>query len=65
MIWKLYKSFLNWKNKWYIVYPVDYHKKDAHLYINSEEYRNQERVLYDNVDDLLADLHNMRDKKWK
>jgi len=65
MIWKLYKDFLNWDNKWYIVYPINYDKKDSNLYINSDEYKNQERVLYSNVDDLLADLHNLRDKKWR
>jgi len=33
------------------------------IYIDSDEYKNQERVVYDNIDDLISDLHKLRNKK--
>lgn len=65
IVGKIYKSFLHGENKWYIVYPIKHNDKDTKLYINSNEYKNQERILYNNVDDLLSDLHDLRSKKWK
>jgi hypothetical protein len=36
-------------------------KKELKEYLNTLSYQNQERVVYDNINDLIQDLHSLRD----
>ena len=62
VFWKLYNRFLQWREEEYIISPI-IKKKD--IYTNSDVYINQERIVYDNINDLISDLHKLRKKKWK